>query len=143
MADEPNPQDEALVQAVFDDPDDEPGDIIAFTEPGERAEGVEDAAEPRGFTRHALYCGPTSATSQPTFKAPGTTGHLWLRVAFYDAAGVRMYLAPWRDKGTLNSYGSITHVETVIRLPRRARRAVCIARFPGFYDIAGSMWGSC
>jgi hypothetical protein len=149
MADE-HPGDEELLRAAQEDPDDEPGEIIAVEDAEEEPAAVDDGGEPRAgtITSHILSCyrdsqNRNAANSKSTFKAPQTTGHLYMRVGYFDSNGARMFLSPWKDKGTIGSYNTKTHVETWGGFPRRVARAVVVAHFPGYYDVDGSRWASC
>lgn len=130
--------DEELERAVYEDPD--TWDATALEDDVAPPE-EEDGTEAVGFTSHVLSCGVTT-TSYSTFRAP-YTGQLWMRVAYYDAYGVRVWLSSWIYKGSVNALVTKTHVERW-NFSRRIARAVVVARYPTWNDAYGTgRWASC
>ncbi len=144
MADDSDAHDKELVRAVFEDCEEVPLEAVA---PGddETSDAAEEApADIRatGVTSHVLTCRGTIATSRSTFRAP-STGWLYMRVGYFDANGVRLYLSPWINEGSINALTTKTHVETFNFSPRRVARAIAVSRFPSFADVDGSKWANC
>lgn len=146
----PESQDQELVQAVFDEPAEEPPVAVPLEEDGAAivaAEAPPDT-EATGVTSHILTCRSSGsiAKSSSTFRAP-STGWLFMRVAYYDTNGVRIWSSPWRNKGSMNALTTKAHVEEwdfSQNFPtRKVKRAVAVSRFPSWTDPDGSRWASC
>lgn len=144
MRDNREAEDQELVQAVYTDREEEPLEAVPAGDDETTAAKEEALADARasGVTSHVLTCRATIATSRSTFRAP-TTGWLFMRVGYFDARGVRLWLSPWVNKGSMNALTTKTHVEAWNFSPRYVARAVVVSRFPSFADVGGSKWANC
>ena len=142
MSDGVQVSDEELVRLVLEGPDEEPPEALAVAEEVDADSGTDVGVAASGFTSHVLTCRGTVATSRSTFRAP-TTGWLYTRVGYFDAQGVRLWLSPWVNKGSMNALTTKTHVEAWNFSPRHVARAVVVARFPSWADVGGSRWANC
>ena len=144
MVESPPTDDEQLVRMVLEAPEEEPMEAVALDENVTAAldEEASPGVQASGFTSHLLTCRGTIARSQSTFRAP-TTGWLYTRVGYFDRRGVRLWLSPWVNKGSMNALTTKTHVEAWNFSPRTVARAVVVARFPAWTDSGGSRWANC
>ncbi len=125
-------EDRLVLLAQLEDP--EPG-----AEVGEDlgdAEGPE-SSEPGarvtpGITSHVFSRSGARAFSKSTFLPPSTTDAVWTRVAFFDGAGSRIALPPWRNLGPGNPYRTVPF--TWYLDDQRARRAVVL------WSMNGDTW---
>jgi hypothetical protein len=144
MLNSAEPGDEELVRIVLEAPEEEPLEPVALDADVKAAAEEEHppGIEASGVTSHVLTCRGTIARSQSTFRAP-TTGWLYMRVGYFDRQGVRLWLSPWVNKGSMNALTTKTHVEAWNFAPRIVARAVVVSRFPTWTDSDGSMWANC
>jgi hypothetical protein len=125
-------QDRLVLLAQLDDP--EPGaDGEESSDGGERPESAEPGSRVTpGITSHVFSRSGVRAFSKSTFLPPSTTDAVWTRVAFFDGAGARLVLSPWRNLGSGNPYRTVLftwHLDD-----QRARRAVVL------WNMNGDTW---
>ena len=144
MPDDPEARDREFVQAVFEDSSEEAPMEAVAAEDAEGTTAAEEAPlsiEATGVTSHVLVCSGTIAKSKSTFRAP-STGWLYMRVGYFNAAGARLWLSPWTNH-SVNALTTTFHVESWNFAPNRVARAVVVSRFPAWTDVDGSRWASC
>jgi len=125
-------EDQAIEAALKDDAE---GELAPFDE--------DDATTlATGIISHQLRCRLRSGAREyindnSSFRVPHTDEYL-VRVALYNASGARVYLGPFRSKGTANGYRTLPHTEAVWDDRRLTRRALVLWKSVN----GGSVWSS-
>lgn len=122
---------QAVAQALTDDVNE--GQLQAVAED-------EQALLAAGITSHVLRCGLRSANrvyinDLSSFKTPHTDQYQ-VRVALYNAQGERVYLGPFRDKGSGTGYNTLLHTEAVWDDHRLTARSLVLWRSVN----GGTLW---
>lgn len=104
-----NFDEEAAAHLALEDSDD-PGELAAMDE-------HQEVAFATGITSHQLRCRQRHGSryfinDNSSFAVPHTDEYL-VRVALFNRQGARVYLGPFRSKGTANGYRTLLHTEAV------------------------------
>lgn len=116
-------EEQAVELALADD--DDPGGM-------EAAGDDDESVLATGIISHQLRCRLRSGSryfinDNSSFRVPHTDEYL-ARVALFNRRGQRVYLGPFRNKGTANGYRTLLHTEAVWDDGRITHRALVLWR---------------
>lgn len=127
--------------------DEEAAAQLAISDEADQGElesaGEEDASVlVTGIISHQLRCALSSGSryfinDNSSFRVPHTDQYL-ARVALFNRQGARVYLGPFRDKGTANGYRTLLHTEAVWDDGRITYRGLVVWRSVN----GGNVWTS-
>ena len=131
----PDDFDEAAAEALAASDHDDIGVL-------EEAGGEDLAVLATGIISHQLRCALRSGNryfvnDNSSFRVPHTDEYL-VRVALYNRQGQRVYLGPFRNKGTATGYHTLLHTEAVWDDSRITHRALVLWRAVN----GGSVWNN-